>query len=87
MARYLDPGARLELVEGALDADVVVVTGSLLTGVRTEPGAGRPVDDGHDHHDDQPVEHHGTTDHAPSSTTSDHRRSATCPTAPEGVDC
>ena len=41
--------ARLELVDGPLGADVVVVTGSELTGVRTEPRPG-PVD--HPQHDD-----------------------------------
>ena len=37
VARYLDPSARLELVDADLGADVVVVTGSQLTGVRTDP--------------------------------------------------
>lgn len=37
VARYLDPSARLELVEGPLEADVVVVTGSEYAGVRPTP--------------------------------------------------
>ncbi|MEQ1786214.1 MAG: LCP family protein [Acidimicrobiales bacterium] len=37
VARYLDPSPRLELVEGPLDADVVVVTGSRYEGVRATP--------------------------------------------------
>ncbi len=37
VARYLDPSARLELVDGPLEADVVVVTGSEYAGVRTTP--------------------------------------------------
>jgi LCP family protein required for cell wall assembly len=42
VARHLDPGARLELVEGPLEADVVVVTGSQYAGVRTTPRAPGP---------------------------------------------
>ena len=42
VARYLEPTGVLELVQGPLDADVVVVTGSLLTGVRAEPGGEQP---------------------------------------------
>jgi LCP family protein required for cell wall assembly len=42
VARYLDPSARLELVEGPLEADVVVVTGSQYAGVRTTPRAPGP---------------------------------------------
>jgi LCP family protein required for cell wall assembly len=37
VARYLDPQAVLEPVEGPLGADVVVVTGTDLRGVRAEP--------------------------------------------------
>ena len=69
---------------GPLDADVVVVTGSLLTGVRADAAAAGPVDHRHDHAR-PPHDHHD-----------DRRRparpprppsSATCPQAPEGVDC
>jgi LCP family protein required for cell wall assembly len=42
VARYLDPSARLELVEGPLEADVVVVTGSEYAGVRATPRAPGP---------------------------------------------
>ena len=42
VVRYLDPGDRLELVDGGLDADVVVVTGTQLTGVRAEPRPAGP---------------------------------------------
>jgi LCP family protein required for cell wall assembly len=37
VARYLDGGVDLQEVSGAIGADVVVVTGSALTGVRTTP--------------------------------------------------
>jgi polyisoprenyl-teichoic acid--peptidoglycan teichoic acid transferase len=42
VARYLEPGARLEQVEGALGADVVVVTGSQYAGARTTPRPSMP---------------------------------------------
>ena len=49
VARYLDPGARLELVEGPLGADVAVVTGQDYAGVLATP---RPPDPStHRHHD------------------------------------
>jgi LCP family protein required for cell wall assembly len=82
VARYLDPSARLELVDGPLDADVVVVTGSQLTGVRSDA---RPPG---------PSTTQSTTTTAPtaSSTTSTSSTTTTTvvgyvPRAPEGVDC
>ena len=83
VARYLDPSARLELVEGTLDADAVVVTGTLLTGVRAEP---RPAG---------PSTTATTTTVATTSTTTPSSTSSTTsttvvgyvPQTPEGVDC
>jgi len=83
VARYLDPSARLELVEGGLDADVVVVTGSRLTGVRAEP---RPPG---------PSTTATTTTTVPSSSTTTTASTSTTsttvvgyvPQTPEGVDC
>jgi hypothetical protein len=83
VARYLDPSARLELVEGTLDADVVVVTGTLLTGVRAEP---RPAG---------PSTTATTTTLPTTSTTTASSTSSTTsttvvgyvPQTPEGVDC
>lgn len=42
VARHLEPGARLERVDGALGADVVVVTGSRYAGVRDTPRPAMP---------------------------------------------
>jgi polyisoprenyl-teichoic acid--peptidoglycan teichoic acid transferase len=89
VARYLDPSARLELVDGRLDADVVVVTGSLLRGVRTEPRAASPS---------TMASTTTTTTVGTSSTGSSTTSPSTTPTtsttvvgyvpqAPEGVDC
>ena len=83
VARYLEPSARLELVEGTLDADVVVVTGTLLTGVRAEP---RPAG---------PSTTATTTTLPTTSTTTASSTSSTTsttvvgyvPQTPEGVDC
>lgn len=80
VARYLDPSARLELVEGPLDADVVVVTGQLLTGVREEP---RPPG---------PSTTAATSSTSSTSTTSTSSTTSTTvvgyvPHAPPGVDC
>jgi polyisoprenyl-teichoic acid--peptidoglycan teichoic acid transferase len=82
VARYLDPSAQLELVDGPLDADVVVVTGSLLGGVRAAPGPELPPSS-------------TTTTTIPASSTAPPPVSSTTPTtvvgyvptAPEGVDC
>ncbi len=85
VARYLDPSARLELVEGTLDADVVVVTGTLLTGVRAEPRPPGPS---------TTASTTTTTAAASTSTTIAASTSTTTttvvgyvPEAPEGVDC
>ena len=84
MARYLDPWARLELVEGALDADVVVVTGTELTGVRAEPRPAGPS---------TTAPSTTTTTAAPgdTSTSSTSTTSTTVvgyvPQTPEGVTC
>jgi LCP family protein required for cell wall assembly len=87
VARYLEPSARLEPVDGSLEADVVVVTGSSLTGVRATPGPDLPPTS-------------VTTTTAPSSTTASTTVPPTStsstttttvigyvPTAPPGVDC
>ncbi|MFL6205846.1 MAG: LCP family protein [Acidimicrobiales bacterium] len=83
VARYLEPPAQLQLVEGPLDADVVVVTGTLLTGVRSELGPELPPTSA------------STTSSTTSTTTSPPDSSSTTsttaigyvPSAPEGVDC
>jgi LCP family protein required for cell wall assembly len=79
VARHLDPSARLELVDGELAADVVVITGSLLEGVRTQPRPPGPST---------------TATTASTTTTTSPPRSTTTttvvgyvPEAPEGVDC
>ena len=84
VARHLDPGAVLELVEGPLGADVVVVTGLDLIGVREVPvpsTAPPPTTVGP-----------GPSTSAP--TTSDDPQETTTttvvgevPTPPEGVSC
>ena len=78
------PSARLELVEGPLEADVVVVTGSQYAGVRTTPRPPGPVDDDHDHRPRTTTTIGSTADvvddlHA--------RSSASCRRSPPGVDC
>ena len=85
VARYLDPSARLELVEGTLDADVVVVTGTLLTGVRGEPRPAGPS---------TTASTTTTTAATSTSTTTASSTSTTTttvvgyvPETPEGVDC
>jgi LCP family protein required for cell wall assembly len=82
VARYLDPGARLELVEGPLDADVVVVTGTLLTEVRDEPRPPGP----------STTASTATTVPTSSSTSSTSSTTSTTvvgyvPQTPPGVDC
>ena len=82
VARHLEPGARLELVEGPLDADVVVVTGTLLTGVRPNPRPPGP----------STTASTTTTTVDPTSTSSPPSTTSTTvvgyvPQAPEGVDC
>ncbi len=77
VARHLEPSARLEPVEGPLDADVVVVTGSLLEGVLAEP---RP-----------PGPSTTASSTSTSSTSSSSTTSTTVvgyvPQAPAGVNC
>jgi LCP family protein required for cell wall assembly len=77
VARYLDPGARLELVQEPLGADVVVVTGSLLTGVRTEPRPPGP----------STTASSTTTVSTTSTSTTSTTVVGYVPEAPAGVDC
>ncbi len=81
VARYLDPSARLELVDVPLDADVVVVTGRSLVGVRTTPRPPGPST---------------TASTAPSTTSSSSTSTSSTtsttvvgvvPEVPAGVDC
>lgn len=80
VARYLEPGAHLELVEGPLDADVVVITGSEYAGVRTTPRPPGPSTT-------------STTEATPAETgpTSSSTTSTSVvgfvPEVPPGVDC
>jgi LCP family protein required for cell wall assembly len=86
VARHLDPSARLELVEGPLEADVVVVTGSQYAGVRATPRPPGPSTT-------------ATTAPTPSTTTTTTSEGATTssttsttvvgfvPEVPPGVDC
>jgi len=80
VARYLEPGAHLELVEGPLDADVEVITGSEYAGVRTTPRPPGPSTT-------------STTEATPAETgpTSSSTTSTSVvgfvPEVPPGVDC
>ena len=80
VARYLDPSARLELVDGELGADVVVVTGSLLAGVRTEPRPPGPSTTATTTTSTTVVD--GTSTSTTSTTVVGY-----VPRAPDGVDC
>jgi polyisoprenyl-teichoic acid--peptidoglycan teichoic acid transferase len=87
VARYLDPSPRLELVEGPLEADVVVVTGSRHAGVRTTPRAPGPSTTS------TTTETTVTTaSTAPEATPSSSSTTSTTvvgfvPEVPQGVDC
>jgi polyisoprenyl-teichoic acid--peptidoglycan teichoic acid transferase len=83
VARYLDPSARLELVEGTLDADVVVVTGTLLTGVRAEPRPAGPSTTA----TTTTLPTTSTTIAASTSSTTSTTVVGYVPQTPEGVDC
>lgn len=76
VSRYLDPRPRLELVEGTLGADVVVVTGSGHEGVRATP---------------RPASATTSTTAAPSTSSTSSTTSTTVvgfvPEVPDGVDC
>ena len=78
VARHLDPSARLELVDGPLDADVVVVTGQLLTGVRAEPRPPGPS---------TTATTTSTTSTSSSSSTTSTTVVGYVPETPPGVDC
>lgn len=84
VARYLDPSARLERVDEELGADVVVVTGSLQTGVRTAPRPPGPSTTA-------TTTTSTTTLDGQTSTTSSSTTSTSVvgyvPQAPDGVDC
>jgi polyisoprenyl-teichoic acid--peptidoglycan teichoic acid transferase len=84
VARYLDPSARLERVDEELGADVVVVTGSLQTGVRTAPRPPSPSTTA-------TTTTSTTTPDGQTSTTSSSTTSTSVvgyvPQAPDGVDC
>ena len=81
VARYLDPAPQLELVPGPLDAEVVVVTGALHTGVLPTP---RPAG---------PTTTQTTASTATTTTTLSLGDETTTtsvgfvPAAPPGVDC
>jgi LCP family protein required for cell wall assembly len=87
VARYLDPSAQLELVDGPLEADVVVVTGSQYTGVRTAP---RPAGPSTTTTTTAPADTTVTTGQE-STPTSSSTTSTTAvgfvPEVPAGVDC
>ena len=88
VGRYLQPTPRLELVEGPLEADVVVVTGSTLTGVRTEPGPEPPTTSATT--TTTTLRADTTVPTPPSSTTTSSTTTTVIgyvPAAPEGVDC
>jgi LCP family protein required for cell wall assembly len=80
VARHLDPPPVLELVEGPLAADVVVVTGARLAGVLAQPRPAGPTT---------------TTTTSRTSTTTESATSSTTstsvigmvPEVPPGVDC
>jgi LCP family protein required for cell wall assembly len=81
VARYLAPAPQLELVPGPLDAEVVVVTGALHTGVLPTPRPAGPTTT-------------QTTDPSATTTTTlslggDTTTTTTgfVPTVPPGVDC
>ena len=80
VARYLDPSARLELVDGELAADVIVVTGALLQGVRVEPRPPGPSTTA------TTASTTSTTLAVPGTTTST-TVVGYVPQAPDGVDC
>jgi LCP family protein required for cell wall assembly len=87
VARYLEPTAQLQLVDGPLDADVVVVTGAGLEGVRTQPGPELPPSSA-----STTASSTSTTALPPSSTSSTSSTTSTTvigyvPATPEGVDC
>lgn len=83
VARHLDPSARLELVEGPLEADVVVVTGSLYAGVRPTPRPPGPSTT-------TTTQATTTTTTAPGGVTSSTTSTTVVgfvPEVPPGVDC
>jgi LCP family protein required for cell wall assembly len=83
VARYLDPAARLELVEGPLDADVVVVTGATLSGVRSTPRPPAPSTTASTTTTTTVV----TSSTAPTTSTTSTTVVGYVPATPPGVDC
>jgi polyisoprenyl-teichoic acid--peptidoglycan teichoic acid transferase len=83
VARHLDPGARLELVDGPLEADVVVVTGTQYTGVRAVP---RPPGPSTTTTTTMPASSN-TSEGATTSSTTSTTVVGFVPEVPEGVDC
>jgi LCP family protein required for cell wall assembly len=83
VARHLDPSARLELVEGPLEADVVVVTGSELTGVLATPRPPGPSTTT----TTSVTTTTAVTEVPPSSSTTSTTVVGFVPEVPEGVDC
>jgi LCP family protein required for cell wall assembly len=83
VARYLEPGARLEQVEGPIGADVVVVTGSQYSGVRTTPLPAGPSTTGATTVPSPTTTVGGTTTSSSTSTTV----VGIVPEPPPGVDC
>ena len=88
VARYLDPGARLELVEGPLGADVAVVTGQDYAGVLSTP---RPPDPSTTATTTASTVPSSTTTTTSDGTSSSVTTSTTVvgfvPEVPPGVDC
>lgn len=80
VARYLDPQAVLEQVDGALGADVVVVTGTDLVGVRDRPVPSTSTTAPSSTTTTGPV----TTSPEPTTTTT---AVGQVPQPPAGVDC
>jgi hypothetical protein len=80
VARYLDPQAVIEPVDGPLGADVVVVTGRDLVGVRAEPLPSTST-----------TTPSGTSTTSPDTTNPEPTTTTTAvgqvPLPPEGVDC
>jgi LCP family protein required for cell wall assembly len=79
VARHLDPGAVLEEVDGSLGADVVVVTGMDLLGVRDVPVPSSATS--------APPSSTSSTAPAATSSTTSTTAIGLVPTPPEGVSC
>ena len=88
VARYLDPSARLELVEGPLGADVAVVTGQDYAGVLATPRPPDPATTATTTASTVPSSTTTTTsDGSSSSSTTSTTVVGFVPEVPPGVDC